>query len=91
MYSLLNCMHAFLCTADCGSLQNPANGQVILNETVFKSIANYSCNSLYSIVGDTSRVCQANGTWSGSVPTCQGILIVLIRVFPTQLYACTFV
>ena len=38
--------------------------------TVFGAIANYSCNSLYTIVGNTSRECQVNGTWSGFEPHC---------------------
>ena len=35
------------------------------------AIAGYSCNALYSIVGDPSRECLANGTWSGIEPRCE--------------------
>ena len=85
-------MHALLCIANCGPLQHPINGQVTLSGTVFESIANYSCNLLYSIIGDTSRECLANGTWSGIEPHCEldnleaiiatvvAILIIIISV-----------
>ena len=64
----LTCVESIV---DCGAPQQPANGQVIHNETVFGSVANYSCNALYSIVGDASRECLANGIWSGIEPRCE--------------------
>ena len=61
---------------DCGSLPDPANGQV--DHTAGTSLgqtAQYSCNTGYSLVGDGTRTCQATGSWSGSAPTCQGMLL----------------
>ena len=26
-------------------------------------------------MGDSTRTCQATGNWSGSAPTCQGVLL----------------
>ena len=43
----------------------------MLNSTLFLSVANYSCNVWYGIVGDTGRECQANGTWSNFEPRCE--------------------
>ena len=61
---------------DCGTLNNPTNGKVsYTGRTTFGQTATYSCNTGYSLVGDSSRTCQATGNWSGSVPTCQGILL----------------
>ena len=60
--------------ADCGALSNPANGQVNTSGTTFGQTATYSCNTGYNLVGDSTRMCQANGDWSGSAPTCQSIL-----------------
>ena len=61
-------------TVDCGSLTDPANGQVSHTAgTRFGQTATYSCNTGYNLVGDSTRTCQATGNWSGSVPTCQGI------------------
>ena len=40
------------------------------------SVATYSCNLDYALVGQTTRVCQPifgnTGIWDGSQPTCQG-------------------
>ena len=62
---------------DCGSLTDPANGQVDLTSgTTFGQTATYSCNTGYNLVGDSTRTCQATGEWSGSTPTCQGVVLL---------------
>ena len=61
---------------DCGSLTDPANGQVDHTAgTTLGQTATYSCNADYNLVGDSTRTCQAAGNWSGSEPTCQGVLL----------------
>ena len=61
---------------DCGNLTDPSNGQVNLTAgTTFGENATYSCNTGYNLVGDSTRTCQATGNWSGSEPTCQGMLL----------------
>ena len=40
----------------------------------FKSVANYSCVRGFELFGVKSRVCQANGTWSGETPECRRIM-----------------
>ena len=75
---------------DCGSLTDPANGQVDLTAgTTFGQTATYSCNTGYNLVGDSTRTCQATGEWSGSAPTCEGIyvlsqLVMLYEMNSTQ-------
>ena len=61
---------------DCGTLPDPADGQVNHTAgTTFGQTATYSCNTGYSLVGDGTRTCQATGNWSGSTPTCPGMLL----------------
>ena len=61
---------------DCGNLTDPANGQVALTAgKTFGENATYSCDTGYNLVGDSTRTCQATGEWSGSAPTCLGILL----------------
>ena len=56
---------------DCTTLNTITNGEVShLNGTTFRQTATYSCNTGYNLVGDSTRMCQADGMWSGSEPTC---------------------
>ena len=56
----------------CANLSTPDNGTVTLDANTVSSQANYSCNEGYILNGTTTRVCQADGQWSGSEPTCEG-------------------
>ena len=61
---------------DCGTLTDPANGQVShTTGTTFGHPATYSCDLGYNLVGENNRSCQATGRWSGNTPTCQGKLL----------------
>ena len=69
---------AILLTAeDCGILTNPSNGQVSHTAgTTYQQTATYSCDTGYNLMGDSTRICQAGGVWSGSEPNCQGMLLL---------------
>ncbi len=57
---------------DCGTLAHPTNGRVDTSSgTTFMSAVVYSCSTGYNLYGTRSRVCQANGLWSSSPPTCK--------------------
>ena len=32
------------------------------------TVATYTCNSLYTLNGDSTRTCGSDGSWSGSTP-----------------------
>ena len=61
----------------CPTLTNPENGQVthlVLDGNVPGTVANYSCNAGYMLVGNVSRECVSTGqevVWTGEAPTCQ--------------------
>ena len=57
---------------DCGGLSVPSNGQISITATTFGSVATYSCDRGYTLDGNTSRICQSNGQWSGPQPSCVG-------------------
>ena len=60
----------------CSNLANPTNGQVShTGGTTLGQTATYSCNTGYTLVGGSTRTCQSTGVWSGSTPTCQGVLL----------------
>ena len=41
----------------------------------FESIAEYGCNEGFTLSGNQSRTCQADGTWSGVDPVCVPLTI----------------
>ena len=58
-----------------------ANDSITAPATTFGSTATYSCNTGYSLTGAATRTCQADGTWSGTVPTCSPqMLTVTIKM-----------
>ena len=57
---------------DCGFLPAPKNGDVkFVEDTRLGSYAQFSCDKGFKLVGADSRLCQANGDWSLSQPTCE--------------------
>ena len=57
-------------------MTDPAYSQVDLTSgTTFRQTATYSCSTGYNLVGNSTRTCQATGQWSGSAPTCEGMLL----------------
>ena len=70
-------IYSILIVVDCGTLNDPANGRVSHTPgTTFEQTATYNCNTGYNLVGSSTRTCQASGAWSGSAPTCQGVLLL---------------
>ena len=58
---------------DCGALSPPLNGQIFIGNTTEGNVATYLCDSGFLLVnGSDSRVCGADGFWSGDQPTCEG-------------------
>jgi hypothetical protein len=50
---------------DCGSLGEPDNGRVMVSDTIFNAVATYSCEDGYALEGHATRICLADGSWSG--------------------------
>ena len=69
----------------CGPLSPPDNGNVDVPITIIGSVATYSCDSGFFISGNSQRICQMDGLWSGSAPTC---LLGTILVASFNLEAC---
>ncbi len=55
----------------CEDLDSPLNGEVTYKDVVFNSIATYSCQYGYQLVGESTRVCKEDTKWSGEEPTCE--------------------
>uniref|UniRef100_A0A8C4PXD7 Sushi domain-containing protein n=1 Tax=Eptatretus burgeri TaxID=7764 RepID=A0A8C4PXD7_EPTBU len=55
----------------CGNPGSPAHGILMHNDGhTFGSSVVYACLDGYRMSGLASRVCSANGTWTGTLPTC---------------------
>ena len=66
------CVHVTSAAIPCGNLSGPVNGQVSVDGNTFGSQANYSCGEGYVLNGNSIRICQTDGQWTGSEPTCEG-------------------
>ena len=60
-----------ICCEHPGSFPNGAveNNGLLLGNTV-----RFYCHSGHVMVGPTDATCQADGSWTNSLPTCQGTL-----------------
>ncbi|XP_063029445.1 CUB and sushi domain-containing protein 3 isoform X1 [Melospiza melodia melodia] len=54
----------------CGDPGVPAQGKREGKSFIYQSEVSFSCNSPFILVGSNTRICQADGTWSGSSPRC---------------------
>ena len=72
MINIINCYN-YITVIDCGSLNNPQNGRVQFNNTIFTSIAQYTCNTGYMLPTGTvgQRFCRDDSKWSGNEPICE--------------------
>ena len=59
-----------LLVINCGDPGSPMNGSVTSNGTFLTSIAEYSCDFGFELIGDTQRICQRNEMWTNMVPEC---------------------
>ncbi|XP_053400538.1 CUB and sushi domain-containing protein 3-like [Mercenaria mercenaria] len=58
--------------AECQSLQDINDGSITFTSVSgLNTTAQHACDIGYTLVGFTSRTCNADGTWDGSAPYCQ--------------------
>ncbi|CAH1797704.1 unnamed protein product [Owenia fusiformis] len=59
------------CTiVDCGSLDTPTNGTLNITGTVYNSVADFTCDTGFTLFGSPTRICLSLGVWSGRQPEC---------------------
>ena len=65
----------FLLAINCGPLDEPKNGFVLLSGTAVGATATYSCRPGFVLEpeGENLRVCNRSGKWTGSVPKCRSM------------------
>lgn len=62
---------AAISVVSCGDPGTPQNGVRYGDTFTYESTVVLECHPGYKLVGDLTRKCQADGTWSGIEPTCQ--------------------
>ena len=77
---IVNYINNTTAAIDCGTLEDPENGNIAISTTTYNSVANYSCNTGYTLRGDMSQTCLDTGIWSGSEPNCTGMLVIKLHV-----------
>ena len=55
---------------ECDSLTNPANGVVVVTGLTQGSTATYTCIGNYELIGEDTRTCDSNATWTNMEPIC---------------------
>ena len=60
----------------CGDPGTPAEGRLSGKSFTYKSEVFFQCKPPFILVGSSRRTCQADGTWSGTQPTCIGRNVV---------------
>ena len=61
---------SYLLVVSCGGLSGSGTLSVQTTGTTYGSTATYNCATGYVLSESSTRTCQANGLWSGSVPSC---------------------
>ena len=55
---------------ECGPLDQPCNGRVDLIGKAPGDVANYSCDTGFKLLGESSRACLDSLEWDGIAPCC---------------------
>ncbi|XP_064382155.1 sushi, von Willebrand factor type A, EGF and pentraxin domain-containing protein 1-like isoform X4 [Halichondria panicea] len=58
----------------CPTLQDPENGSVDDGDNLPGTIAKYTCDDGFRLVGSSKRLCQKDGSWAGEAPICKAII-----------------
>ena len=69
-------MNLCISVKDCNHPDKPGNGSVLISSTKYKGRATYACDVGFVMVGDLVRICTENGTWNGTAPVCNCIVLI---------------
>lgn len=69
-------VHEFSLGKGCPDLPFITNGHVTIWAGQSSSTAKYSCKRGFTLVGESSRICEQGGVWQGVAPKCKGKLSV---------------
>lgn len=70
--SWLKLLHLSLAVVSCGHPGSPPHAQILGDKYTVGSVVRYSCLGKQTLIGNSTRMCQLDGRWSGSLPHCSG-------------------
>jgi len=70
--SWLKLLHLSLAVVSCGHPGSPPHAQISGDKYTVGSVVRYSCLGKRTLIGNSTRMCQLDGRWSGSLPHCSG-------------------
>lgn len=73
---------------ECPNLDSPSNGAVNATFTFFGSVATYTCNGRYTLIGSSEVTCTETGEWSSSPPECLCKLAIIPKCIYTVRVSC---
>ena len=74
----INCI-CYLTEIRCPALKDPENGSVDDGDNLPGTIAKYTCDDGFRLVGSTKRLCQKDGSWAGEAPICKRKTTIALR------------
>ena len=69
-------MHTYFTIVNCSSLTDPNNGNINCSlrdngAPSYEDTCSFTCNTGYELTGSDTRICQSDGSWSGSDDVCR--------------------
>lgn len=66
--------------AECLNLTEIPNGHVAITSSLEGGTATYSCDPGFISLVESTRTCRADGTWSGTEPSCVTVIGMVNQV-----------
>ncbi len=73
------CYETYRTEIECPALKDPENGSVDDGDNLPGTIAKYTCDYGFKLVGSSKRLCQKYGSWAGEAPICERKTIIALR------------
>ena len=67
----------FFADTKCDNLSTPTNGEIVSCSSGVVGVGyegdscSFTCNTGYELTGNVTRICQSDGSWSGTDGTCR--------------------
>jgi hypothetical protein len=67
----------------CPTFDDIENGSFVLNNYLLNSVVTFYCDIGFELQGDTNLICQADGSWNGTEPSCDFVATTTVEIETT--------